>query len=138
MHLEEVSISCSKLHSAILFTSYSCIQFIPFGIIISYRYLISLSNSHLYHSLSSILFLSRLYSSSPLTSLSIFSCVSSLRLNFYFSCRMMSSTTCWTIALFSYCLTNVLLVTVSWLDSLVGLHLAYLVKNSPKTLHLSD
>ena len=57
VRLEGFSILCSKLHSAVLFTSFSCIQVIPFYIIISYIFLSLLSNSRLCHSFLSILML---------------------------------------------------------------------------------
>ena len=51
------SISCSKFHSAILFTSFLCIQAIPFCISLSYLFLSSLSNARLRHSVFSLFFI---------------------------------------------------------------------------------
>ena len=87
---------------------------------------------------SSINILSSLYSSSSLTSSSLFSCVSNFTLNVSFSCKMISSTACWMIALFYFCIPNFFLVAGYCLQSLVGPHLSYLVPKLPKTLHSSD
>ena len=59
-------------------------------------------------------------------------------LYFMFSCRMISSTACWTIALLSFFLLNFFIFSGFCLRSLVVLLLEYLEPKSPKTLHSSD
>ena len=96
------------------------------SIFISYVFISYLSITRLRHYFSSILILSIPYSSSSSISSLIFSCVSSLTLIFYFSCRMISSNACWTIAFLSFCFPNFLLNDGSYLRSSAGLNLAYL------------
>ena len=76
------------------------------------------------HTLTSFIFItthfSRSYSSSSSTSSSMFSCVSYFTLNLSFSCRIISLTACWKIALLSCCLPTFFLNTVSCLCYLVG------------------
>ena len=57
---------------------------------------------------------------------------------FLFLCSRISYTALLTIALFSFCLLNFLLGTLSFLRSLVGIILTSLEPKSPSTLHSSD
>ena len=97
-----------------------------------YKCLCLLSNTRLRHHSSSRIILSRSYRSSSSNSSSMFSFVSYFTLNFSFSCRMISSTECWMVALLSCCLPNLLLVVGSCLQSLVGPYLSYLSPKSSK------
>ena len=112
MSLEGFSISCSKFHLSI-YLLFSCIQFIPFGLFISYIYLSSLSNERLCNYFSSRIILSRSHSSYSSTSSSMFSCGSSFTIIFSFYCRMISTTPYWMIALFYFCIPKLFLVAGS-------------------------
>ena len=115
-----IFMSCSKLHSAILFSLLSCIRFILFNILLSYIYMNLLSNARLHHLFSYRLNFSRSYSPSLSTSSSMFSCISLFILkspskNIF---RMISSTACWTKLFTSCSFPNVLLYVLSCLHSL--------------------
>ena len=133
--------SCSKFHSAILFTLLLCIRVISFRFSIPYELLFSHSNARLRHSifyfLSSRIILSTSYKSFALWSESINSGASWF-LALTFCVSRISSTALLTMALFSCCLLIFFLgkglIPRSW----VGLILAYLSPNSPRTLHSSE